>query len=194
MKKLGKVEILEIIGIVFCLFLIGCETRQETNKMRMDLTNKTMEQKNVSAAGEENNIQEQYFYFKACEEMVDLKIELVEKAYQQSEISRQDYKNKIQQLRQEESHYLLEKNALDYKETFYEPSDIQDSDGKAMKKRLRELKQEEEELEKEMEKTKKDYTQEKISQEDFILKRSKQEEEAEKIKVEKEWLERVLEH
>lgn len=173
MKKIG------IIGIILSLFLLECGREIEKNE-------------NISSQKQDEISQNRFFYLEACEEIVDLKLDILEKSYKQGEINGEDYRNQKQELEQKEEEYQLEKDVLGYGEKLYEPVAIQDSDKKAMKRRLLELKEEEKDLEKEMEKTKKDYMEKIISQEDFILVRSKQLEEEERLQQEEDWLENKL--
>lgn len=197
-----------IIGILLSLFLMGCSRKIENNVSVKDLSNKLnvkedMQknatekneegQEEISNGNQEDVIQERYFYLEACEEMVDLEIDILEESYKQGKTSKNDYRSQKQELEQEEEQYKLEREALDYQENLYEPVHTQDSDNKAMKKRLIEVEKEEEDLERQMKKTEQDYMEHKLSQEDFILKRSKQEEEKGRLEQEEEWLKRSLE-
>lgn len=189
------------IAILLSLFLIGCGKKTEQNMPIMDTAEKGIEKEDGEVKkAEEENMQEdsakkisQYFYLEACEEMVDLKLSILEKSYQEGKVSKNDYRIQKQQLKQEENEYQLEREALGYQENLYDPVYVQDSDKKAMKKRLLEVKEEIKDLAKKMKKTKQDYIEQRLSQEDFILKRSKQEEEEERLEEEENWLKKNLE-
>lgn len=189
------------ITILLSLFLIGCGKKTDQNIPIMDVTEKRIEKEDREVKkAEKENIQDdtakktsQYFYLEACEEMVDLKLSILEKSYQDGKVRKDDYRIQKQQLKQEENEYQLEREALGYQENLYDPIHIQDSDKKAMKKRLLEVKEEIEDLAKKMNKTKQDYMEQKLSQEDFILKRSKQEEEEKRLEEEENWLKKNLE-
>ncbi|MCI8407701.1 MAG: hypothetical protein HFJ09_00290 [Lachnospiraceae bacterium] len=189
------------IAIFLSLFLIGCGKKTEQDIPITDAAEKGIEKEDREIEKvEKENIQEnsekkisQYFYLEACEEMVDLKLSILEKSYQEGKVSKDEYRMQKQQLKQEENQYQLEREALGYQENLYAPVHIQDSDKKAMKKRLLEVKEEIEDLAKKMKKTKQDYIEQRLSQEDFILKRSKQEEEEERLEQEEDWLKKNLE-
>lgn len=189
------------IAILLSLFLIGCGKKTEQNMPIMDAAEKGIEKEDRELKkAEEENMQEdsakkisQYFYLEACEEMVDLKLGILEKSYQEGKVSKNDYRIQKQQLKQEENEYQLEREALGYQENLYDPVYVQDSDKKAIKKRLLEVKEEIKDLAKKMKKTKQDYIEQRLSQEDFILKRSKQEEEEERLEEEENWLKKNLE-